>query len=129
MGVEVLEASADQVQLSAPLAPNINHRDTIFGGSAAAVAILSAWSLVHLRLERETPGSRIVIQSNTMVYQQPIVDAFTATSVISDPAAWSRFLAIFKRRNRARIRVGSVLHCHGAAVGEFEGDFVALAGP
>ena len=43
MGVEVVEAVSDRVLLKAPLAPNINHRETVFGGSASALCILSAW--------------------------------------------------------------------------------------
>ncbi len=44
MAVEVRTASPAGVTLFAPLAPNINHRDTVFGGSASALAILAAWS-------------------------------------------------------------------------------------
>ena len=58
MDVTVVEASPHQVVLSAPLAPNINHRDTVFGGSASAVAILAAWSMLHLRLSAQGLGSR-----------------------------------------------------------------------
>ncbi|RYE53550.1 MAG: hypothetical protein EOP18_08925, partial [Rhizobiaceae bacterium] len=53
MQVRVVAASVERVTLSAPLAPNINHRATVFGGSASAVAILSAWSLLHLRLSSD----------------------------------------------------------------------------
>ena len=42
MQVTVVEASLQQVVLTAPVAPNINHRETVFGGSASAVAILAA---------------------------------------------------------------------------------------
>ena len=76
MEVSVVEASALQVVLSAPLAPNINHRDTVFGGSASAVAILAAWSMLHLRLSAEELGSRLVIQRNTMDYLVPIDGCF-----------------------------------------------------
>ncbi|MDL2338661.1 MAG: YiiD C-terminal domain-containing protein, partial [Pseudomonadota bacterium] len=50
MQVSVVEVSAEQVVLAAPLAPNINHQDTVFGGSASAVAILAAWSMLHTKL-------------------------------------------------------------------------------
>ncbi|MGE5240286.1 MAG: YiiD C-terminal domain-containing protein, partial [Bacteroidota bacterium] len=53
MGVEVMEASGEKVELAAPFAPNINHLETVFGGSASAVAILAAWTLLHVRLELE----------------------------------------------------------------------------
>jgi hypothetical protein len=38
MGVEVVEATWGGVTLQAPLAPTINHRETVFGGSASAAA-------------------------------------------------------------------------------------------
>jgi thioesterase domain-containing protein len=41
MQVSVVEVHPEHVVLSAPLAPNINHRETVFGGSASAVAILA----------------------------------------------------------------------------------------
>lgn len=50
MQVHVDEVTGEHVRLSAPLAPNINHRETVFGGSASALSILSARSLLHVRL-------------------------------------------------------------------------------
>src|SRR5581483_6434170 len=50
MGVRVRAASPERVELAAPLAPNINHHETLFGGSGAAIATLSAWTLVNIRL-------------------------------------------------------------------------------
>ena len=126
MGVEVLEATVDGVKLAAPLSPNINHRETVFGGSASAVAILSAWSLLYLRLENENINSRIVIQRSTMTYEHPIADMFTASSVVCDPSIWLKFITTLRRKNRARVKISSILHCNGRKVGEFEGAFVAI---
>jgi len=129
MGVEVLEATVNGVTLCAPLYPNINHRETVFGGSSTAVAILSAWSLLYLRLKCENITRHIVIQKSTMTYECPITGTFTASSVIRDPAAWFRFITMLRRKNRARMRVHSILHCNGRKVGELEGDFVAFDSP
>ncbi len=126
MGVEVLEATLQGVTLSAPLSPNINHRGTVFGGSAAAVAILAAWTLLYLRLKNEQIEGNLVIQKSATSYESPITDRFTATSSLHDPAAWGRFIATFRKRNRARIRVASILHCNGGKVGKLDGDFVAM---
>jgi thioesterase domain-containing protein len=38
MGVEVVMADWNGVTLRAPLTPTINHRETVFGGSASAAA-------------------------------------------------------------------------------------------
>jgi thioesterase domain-containing protein len=126
MGVEVVEAESNGVTLRAPLAPNINHRETVFGGSASAVAILAAWSLLYVRLQLEHVNCRIVIQRNTMNYARPIVDAFVASSTIQDSLTWEKFVKTLKRKNRSRISVPAILSCNGEHVGEFEGDFVAL---
>jgi thioesterase domain-containing protein len=126
MGVTVVAADENGVTLSAPLAPNINHRETVFGGSASAVAILAAWSLIHVRLTRAGIHSRVVIQRNTMSYDRPIAGDFSASSAVHDPATWDRFVRQLTRKNRARITVTAVLHCDGERVGALEGDFVAL---
>ena len=51
LGVSVLAAGQQGVNLAAPLAANINHQSTAFGGSLASLAILAGWSWVwvHLR--------------------------------------------------------------------------------
>ena len=66
MQVSVVEASPDRVVLRAPLAPNINHRDTVFGGSSASLAMLASWLLLLVRLESEGLECRLVVQRGTM---------------------------------------------------------------
>ena len=66
MGVQVRTASVGHVKLAAPLRPNVNHTETVFGGSAAALATLSAWTLLHLRLENARLDARLVIQRSRM---------------------------------------------------------------
>ena len=126
MQVSVLDIGTDSVRLAAPLAPNINHRDTVFGGSASAVAILAAWSLLHVRLKSAGLDVRLVIQSNTMDYGLPIEGDFTARSSLAEPQQWDLFLRMLARKGKARIEVVSVLECAGAVVGRLSGEFVAL---
>ncbi len=126
MQVSVVSVAEEAVVLSAPLAPNINHRDTVFGGSASAVAILAAWSLLHTRLQGSGIGSRLVIQSNTMDYHLPILDTFTARAFIDQPEAWQRFVTMLKRKGKARISVSTLLEQGGQLVGAMKGEFVAL---
>lgn len=124
--MEAVSVTADEVVLSAPLAPNINHRATVFGGSASALAILSAWSLLHTRLQIEQTACQLVIQRNTMEYSLPIDGAFRARATITEPGRWAGFLLMLSRKGRARIAVSSVLEFDGAPAGRFSGDFVAL---
>ncbi len=126
MGVSVVSADPESVTLHAPLAPNINHFDTVFGGSASAVAILAAWSLLHLRLRAEGLSARLVIQRNTMEYKLPIHGDFTARSTLTSPEQWTAFTRMLSRKGKARAEVTSVLESNGEIVGRLAGDFVAL---
>lgn len=126
MGVEVRECHRNRVVLFAPLAPNINHRETVFGGSACTLAILSAWGLLQVALNSESIAARLVIQRNTMNYDKPINSDFLAICHFDDAPAWDRFKSTLLRRHRARICVTSLLECQGERVASFEGQFVAL---
>ena len=129
MQVSVDAVAADGVTLRAPLAPNINHRETVFGGSASAVAILAAWSLLHTRLLADGIAARLVIQSNTMDYDAPILGAFTARSSLEAPGQWPRFTRTLARMGKARTRAIAVLESDGRVVGRLAGEFVALVVP
>ena len=125
MAVEVKSATPQGVLLTAPLAPNINHRATVFGGSASTLAILSAWALLHVSMLDADIKARLVIQKNTMSYDLPMLGEFSAEAAAPAPEKWQRFLATLKKHKRARISISSILNCDGKKVGEFEGDFVA----
>ena len=129
MQVAVVAVEASGVTLAAPLAPNINHRDTVFGGSASAVAILAAWSLLHTRMRAEGVAARLVIQSNAMEYLLPIAGDFTARSALAEPDQWPRFMRTFARMGRARLRVTAELQGDGHVAARLSGEFVALAMP
>lgn len=126
MGVQVLEATTGRVELSAPLGPNINHRETVFG-SAAAIATLAAWTLVLVRMRDEQLKGRLVISQNSMDYQKPITDDFTATATAEDLCSWPKFTAGLSRKGRGRVKAKSRLWLAGEQVAHFEGQFVALA--
>ena len=98
----------------------------MFGGSASALAILAAWSLLYVRLQAEGMGKRIVIHSNTMEYTKPILGDFLAIALPPDEEAWKKLLAALRRNRMARITVRSRLECSGTDVGGFEGEFVVL---
>lgn len=126
MAIEVRAATPQDVTLYAPLAPNINHRDTVFGGSASAVAILAAWSVLYVRMQAEGLAGRIVIRRNTMSYERPISAGFTASATAPGDDAWATLATTIGRHRPGRIRVSSLLESEGREVGALEGEFVVL---
>jgi thioesterase domain-containing protein len=128
MQVTVQSLTAKSLTLQAPLAPNINHQETVFGGSASTLAILSAWSLLHTRLAQEGIASQLVIQRNEMAYLKPMTEDFTATAALVDEQDWTRFLKMLRRKGKARIRVAAFLYSGQLLAGKFSGEYVALYG-
>jgi thioesterase domain-containing protein len=126
MGVRVKMATPERVQLAVPLALNVNHNETAFGGSAAALATLAAWALLHLRLARAGLQARLVIQRSTMEYEEPIPGDFDAVCRFTDELLWERFRVTLVRRGRARLTLAAYLVYDAQRMANFEGDFVGL---
>ena len=126
LGVRVLACDAGEAVLAAPLAPNLNHRATVFGGSASAVAILAAWTWLHFALRAAGHDARLVIQKNTVDYLAPIAGDFEARCAAPPMAAWEKFLRTLARHGKARLALAATLTCGGATVAKFSGDYVAV---
>lgn len=127
MQIHVASVAADEVVIEAPLAPNINHRETLFGGSATALAILAAWSLVHLRLETTGIAHRLVIQRQTMSYDAPVTGTVAAHARFWPATDWDRLLDMLRRRGKARLTAVAELRFGTVVAGRMEADFVALS--
>jgi thioesterase domain-containing protein len=126
LGATVLEWDGTSVRLGAPLAPNLNHRATAFGGSLSALAILSGWALVHLALRERGLDARVVIQRTELDFEEPVAGDFSATSALPPAREWERFLATLSRHRRARVTVSSTLRTTSGVGGEHRGTYVAV---
>jgi thioesterase domain-containing protein len=133
LGARVELYDGASLRLAAPLAPNVNHRGTAFGGSLSALAILSGWLLLHLQLRERGIAARLVIQRSALDFQAPVDGDFTATAALPAPGVWDRFLRTLDRHRSARVAVPSTLASASGPGGRHEGTFVATrvegAGP
>jgi thioesterase domain-containing protein len=110
--------------------PNINHRNTVFGGSLASLATLAAWALVHTRLERAGRPSRVVVMTSRIDYHAPATGDFIARCESPSAEVWARFLAVLDRRGRARLELVATVESEGVLSTTLTGTFVAIhAGP
>jgi thioesterase domain-containing protein len=126
MEVSVTSVDLAGVILSAPLAPNINHRQSVFGGSASALAILAGWSWVHTFLGQAGIPAQIVIQSSSIDYIFPMTGTFIADCASPDPDISIRFLQNLKKSRKSRITLEVTLWEGDTEAAIFKGVYVAL---
>lgn len=126
MDVHVLYYDGQTIRLAAPLLPNINHRNTVFGGSIATLGILANWTLLHLKLEETGLPFRLVIQKSYVDFMEPVDDDFEVEASLPDGEQWDRFWKTLTRKKKSRLAVRSELKLRHKTVAIHEGAYVAI---
>jgi thioesterase domain-containing protein len=80
MELEIVDFNKNEISLTSPLAPNINDKGSVFGGSSSALQIISAWSLIKLNCLKNSIDADIVIYKNNTKWQKPLFEDITVTS-------------------------------------------------
>lgn len=127
MGIRVIDWQNHRLRLHLPLAPNINHKSTLFGGSLYCGAVLAGWGWLHLRLrEAGIDDGHIVIQDGQISYPLPVREDAIAVCDAPDVAQWDRFITTYKRRGRARLELPTRIHAQDSdeSAVKFTGQFV-----
>ncbi len=126
MQVSVLHVAADTLVVGAPLEPNLNVHHTFFGGSASALSLAAAWSLLQIRMTTEGLDGNLVVHRNTITYLRPVTGAVTAEATFAQPDAWPGFVDTLARKGRARITMSTRLMFDGHVAAQLDGEFVAV---
>lgn len=127
MALTVINASTQSVKLSAPLAPNQNHRDTAFGGSIASLATLACWGLAHELVEDSGFGAaHLVVKRSVIDYLAPVSASFESVSTLDDASRWTRCEKALQRGRPARLILHSQTYSDDRKVADFEGEFAIL---
>lgn len=123
INVTVTGYDGHALQLEAPLAPNINHKETAFGGSLYAIAVLCGWGLLHLKLAEAGLQRHIVIQESNIRYLRPVRDRLLAVCRAEQPAI-EKLLHALHRHGRARIALDAAVLADGSPAVEVSGRYV-----
>lgn len=125
IGVTVAGFDTAGLALRAPLAPNLNHKHTAFGGSLATVATLAGWGMLQLLLHDRAPVT-VVIQESTAQYLHPVTADFEARCALPPADLLDRFRHTLDRRGVARIGLDVTIPSDDAVAVRFHGQFVAF---
>ena len=125
LGIQVTHVEPDAVKLHAPLAPNLNHQATAFGGSLSTLGITAGWTLMHVRLMSHRPRVEVVIQDSQTRFMRPADAGFDAVCRLRVSDGWDNFALQLSRRGKARIGLRAELTCAGNVIAVHDGLYVA----
>jgi thioesterase domain-containing protein len=127
LGIETASYRNGVVTLRAPLAANVNHKGTAFGGSLNAIATLAGWSVVWLALREHAVTGEVVIQDSSVRYLRPVAGDFWARSGPLEPDALARLLTAIRRRGRGRVSLVAEVEDDAGVAVSFGGRYVVQA--
>jgi thioesterase domain-containing protein len=125
MQVRVASLDDSGLTLTAPLAPNINHERTAFGGSLASLMTLACWGYLWALLD-EGRGLHIMVKDAQLEYLKPVTGTLEAHCPPADAEALQRFHETLTRRGKARIGLKAETRQEGAVAARYAGDFAVI---
>ena len=127
MGIRVIETGPRQLVLEAPLAPNINHLGTVFGGALHALPTLACYAALWSLLVEGGVDGHVVVKKSYANYRQPVKGTFRATCQRPPPGIAAEFMEDLRRHKKARMDLESVVPgADGKLAVEFHASFVAV---
>lgn len=127
LGLRVVEVSDQHAKLEAPLAPNLNHVQTAFGGSLYAAAALSCYALFQaLAASAGGFSDELVIQEGRIRYLAPVARDFEVEARLQSPDQARQFIEALRRHGKARLELTAEIRERGAtaAAASFTGIYV-----
>lgn len=103
MQLRVSRYDGAELELAAPLAPNINDKGCAFGGSMASLMTLAGWGLVELALRACDIACDIYVGDSQLRYREPLWRELRAVARVAGDL--DEFLQSLSARGKARIDV------------------------
>lgn len=126
MGLAVHEYDGQQLTLKAPLGPNINDKQTAFGGSLYNACVMACWGFAYLKtLEAGIDGNQVVV-SGSIKYKRPVAGDFEATCVSPGAEIEQHFIEGFNRHGKGKIELSANILWDGKVAVEFQGTYAVI---
>jgi len=126
LGVNISLFDGYNITVTAPLESNKNLHGTAFGGSQAAIGILTGWALIYLKLKQLGINNDLVIQKSTYDFKKPVTADFTATCSFPSEDELALFLKTLKEKGKARITLIAEIESELGQCGLHEGLYVVF---
>lgn len=127
MKMDVENYDGKTLILHAPLGPNINDKQTAFGGSLYNASVMACWGMAHLKTLEANIKCNQVVTKGAIEYLAPVHGDIRAICQSPSPDVIEQFIAQFKQKGRARITLNATIECSGKLAVKFEGTYAILA--
>ena len=125
MQLQVARYDGAELEIRAPLAPNINDKGCAFGGSMASLMTLAGWGLVELALRARGIACDIYVGDSQLRYREPLWGELRALARFDGEVALDAFLENLSGRGKARIGVACAIAGDGRDAATLDAAFVA----
>jgi len=123
MGMSVEYYDGHTLTLKAPLAPNINDKQTGFGGSLYNMAVMACWGMAYLKTQEAGIHCNQVVVKGAIEYKAPVTGEIRSTCHVADRSVTEAFIHDFKTTGKARLDLSSSIECNGKQAVEFHGQY------
>ena len=110
MELEVEFYDGDTLILTAPLEPNINDKQTAFGGSLYNTAVMACWGMIFLKTQEKNIDCNQVVTEGSMQYKAPVTGRIRAICHTPSEEELVSFFDHFERKGRARIGLEAAIY-------------------
>lgn len=101
------------IELSAPLAANVNDKGTAFGGAMMSLMTLAGWSLPRLLLRRSQLKAELVIGRCEVRFLRPVDQDFFAVCAWPESDRIELFLEGVRSRGKGRLEMAPEIIVEG----------------
>ena len=123
LGIKAERYDGDRLSLSAPAAPNLNDKNTIFAGSLYSTAVLCGWGLLFLKLREADLNADIAVYHADINYLKPATGDLRAVCAAPEPAALADFFEALNANGKARLTLAAEVRDPRRQVASFTGKY------
>lgn len=122
MDLRFTEFADHRLRVDMPLAPNINDKNTGFGGSISALATASGWAVISLLLQSRFSHCDVMVTESHIQYVAPATKNFYALATLKD-SVMSAFQNVLDLQRSGRITLQVMVEQEGEQIAVFTGTY------
>jgi thioesterase domain-containing protein len=128
MGLRISTFNQNEIIMTSPLAPNINDKGSVFGGSSSALQIICAWTLVKLNCMTHSIDADIVIHKNETVWNTPSYSDIKVSSKFVHSPSFDDIKCKLSLKNNVKLEtLSTIMNQDNKICSEMKATYVLLA--